>query len=55
MVENGKGIGGNEYILECQGLSKSFGGTKALQNVELHIKKVKFMHWSERMVQENQL
>lgn len=39
MVENGKGIGGNEYILECQGLSKSFGGTKALQNVELHIKK----------------
>lgn len=31
--------GGEDYILEVQGLSKSFGGTKALQNVELHIKK----------------
>ncbi len=29
----------DQYILECQNLSKSFGGTKALQNVELHIKK----------------
>lgn len=31
--------GGGDYILEVQGLSKSFGGTKALQDVELHIKK----------------
>ena len=31
--------GKNDYILECQGLSKSFGGTKALQNVELHIRR----------------
>jgi len=30
---------GDEYILECEGLSKSFGGTKALQDVQLHIKR----------------
>ena len=30
---------GNDYILECEGLSKSFGGTKALQDVELHIRR----------------
>ena len=29
----------DEYILECEGLSKSFGGTKALQDVQLHIKR----------------
>lgn len=29
----------NNYILECQGISKAFGGTQALSNVELHIKK----------------
>lgn len=31
--------GSSDYILEVQGLSKSFGGTKALQDVELHIRK----------------
>lgn len=30
--------GGGDYILEVERLSKSFGGTKALQDVELHIK-----------------
>ena len=38
MGEN-KAEGSSEYILEVEGLSKSFGGTKALQNVELHIKR----------------
>lgn len=28
----------NEYILECEGISKAFGGTQALSNVQLHIK-----------------
>lgn len=27
------------YILECEGISKAFGGTQALSNVQLHIKK----------------
>lgn len=39
MGENAKAVGGSDYILECRDLSKSFGGTKALQNVELHIKR----------------
>ena len=26
------------YILECTGISKAFGGTQALKNVELHIR-----------------
>lgn len=29
----------NDYILECSGISKAFGGTQALKNVQLHIKK----------------
>lgn len=29
----------SEYILECEHLSKSFGGTKALSDVELHIRR----------------
>ena len=28
-----------EYILDCQGVSKSFGGTHALKNVQLRVKK----------------
>jgi ribose transport system ATP-binding protein/inositol transport system ATP-binding protein len=39
MGENGKVAAGNEYLLEVEGLSKSFGGTKALQNVQLRIKR----------------
>ena len=27
-----------EYVLECQGISKAFGGTQALKDVELHIR-----------------
>ena len=27
-----------EYILSCEGISKSFGGTHALKNVQLHVK-----------------
>lgn len=29
----------NDYILKLDGISKAFGGTKALQNVQLHVKK----------------
>ncbi len=29
----------SEYLLECHDLSKSFGGTHALQNVQLHVRK----------------
>ena len=28
-----------EYILDCQGVSKSFGGTHALENAQLRVKK----------------
>mgnify|MGYP005795517319 FL=1 len=38
-MEKSRTAGNDEYILEVEGLSKSFGGTKALQNVELHIKR----------------
>ena len=34
-----KMAGPNEYILECTGLSKAFGGSKALKDVELHIRR----------------
>ena len=29
----------DEYIFECEGISKAFGGTQALLNVQLHVKK----------------
>ncbi len=35
MVENMQ----NEFILECSGISKAFGGTQALKDVQLHIRK----------------
>ena len=31
-------MAGEHYILECKGISKAFGGTQALKNVELHLK-----------------
>lgn len=30
--------GGSGYIFECSGITKSFGGTHALKNVQLHVK-----------------
>ena len=35
-----------EYILEMNGITKTFPGVKALDNVNLKVKKVRFMHWS---------
>jgi len=29
----------NEYILECEGISKLFGGTRALAGVQLRVRK----------------
>ncbi len=31
-------MGNSEYILNCEGISKAFGGTQALKDVQLHIK-----------------
>ncbi|MBO5565236.1 MAG: sugar ABC transporter ATP-binding protein, partial [Lachnospiraceae bacterium] len=31
-------INASDYILNCEGISKSFGGTQALKNVQLHVK-----------------
>lgn len=27
-----------DYILECENISKAFGGTQALKNVQLHVR-----------------
>ena len=40
MIEDVRNAGSEyEYILDCQGVSKSFGGTHALKNVQLRVKK----------------
>ena len=31
-------MGNSEYILNCEGIYKAFGGTQALKDVELHVK-----------------
>ena len=33
-----EGNNSTEYILECRGISKAFGGTQALKDVQLHVK-----------------
>ena len=34
-----QGAAANEYILICTGISKAFGGTQALENVDFRVKK----------------
>ncbi len=34
-----KVLGNSEYILNCEGISKAFGGTQALKDVQLHVKR----------------
>jgi ribose transport system ATP-binding protein/inositol transport system ATP-binding protein len=34
----GKEINEQDYILNCKGISKAFGGTQALKGVQLHVK-----------------
>ena len=37
-MEKGRELMGEDYIFECQNISKYFGGSKALKNVEFHLK-----------------
>lgn len=38
-----------EYILEMNSITKTFPGVKALDNVNLKVKRVRFMRLSEKM------
>lgn len=37
--KRGEKLGNSEYILNCEGISKAFGGTQALRDVCLHVKR----------------
>lgn len=44
----------SEYLLSTSGLTKQFGHHKAVNNVDLHVKKALFMDLSEETVRERQ-
>ena len=43
-----------DYILEMKNITKLYPGVKALDNVISKSKEERFMHWSVKMVPENQ-
>lgn len=44
----------SEYLLSTSGLTKQFGHHKAVNNVDLHVKKARFTDLSEETAPERQ-
>ena len=42
----------SEYLLQTRGLTKQYGRHKAVENVDIHVKKVPFMALQEETEQE---